>query len=135
MSAHRDKLLGSNKGLEPCVEGLAAFNDRGLPPRPGNVLSSREKLFHEFVLRAHCHMNNPILRGGAHTKWVATVEERVERHLGLANGHKLDVTIHGLAGCAIHDDMDSNSKLRRYQVGIAANEVHHFCFGKRVGNL
>ncbi len=120
MFGHHNELLSSNKSLEPSVEGLVARMNHRLSIGPRHVLCSREKLFHELVLGAHRHANHPILRRAAQTKLGPAVDQPVNRVLRFINRQVFHIAVHSLAGCAIHDNMDSGAMLGRYHVGTAS---------------
>lgn len=126
MFAHHNELFSSNKGLKTSVERLVARMDHRLSAGPDHVLCSWKKLFHELVLGAHCHVDDPIVRRVAHPEWVAAVDQVVDRDLGFINGHEFHIAIHCLACCAFHDNMDPGAKRRRYYLGIATQKAYHF---------
>ncbi len=123
MFGHHDELLSCNKSLEPSVEGLIARMNHRLSVGPGHVLCSWEKLFHELVLGAHRHANHPIVRRAAQPKWGPAVDQSVYRALRFINRQVFHIAVHSLAGCAIHDDMDSDAMLGWYHVGTASEKI------------
>lgn len=118
MFAHHNQLFSGNESLETSVEGLVARLNYRLSVNPDHVLCPREKLFHEFVLGAHCHVDNPIVRRIAQSKRMASIDQMIDRDLCFINGLKFHIAIHRLASCTFHDNMNPGAERRWYNLGV-----------------
>lgn len=104
---------------------------------PDDVARAREQVFHQLRLVAELNGHMSLAKlGMAHTsKSEATLP-------GLCSNLwscSLDVTVHGLAGRAFHDDVDGESLLMWFdqvlEVDMLADELVNLCDGEAIGDL
>lgn len=130
--AHQlQQLLIRHKRLKPRIIRIRALPHDRPPMAPLHILGLGEHLAQQLVLRAQTDVDDAV----AEAELPAAHEAFVEGGLGVAVREELDVAVHGLAGAAVHDDVDGGADVGGEDLGVAAEETEDFLFGEGVGDL
>lgn len=137
MLLHHDHLFSGQEATEVAGVGLVGAVHGWDVTIPRDTLGAREQLPHEGLLTANLDLDVAIAnlrRATVHT----AVFEVLDSCRGLGAIFEFHVAVHGLAGRALHDDVDGiPGRAGRLvdQTSITANRSDNLVFGGTIGNL